>query len=316
MDPDDPRLDPEIEALLQVKDFAAIEVGDGDYLLGFSVAPGHDRDDVLSSLAVVRRALNATLGRQRVESLFHQAQQIQTSILPRRAPAFSPYSVWGRTQSMERTGGDLFDFIPISDKILGVAIADASGHGLPAALQVRDVHVGLRMGVARDFKMVRTVERLNTILHQSTATSRFVSLFYGELEANGNFIYVNAGHPPAFHLSGTSGALPSDAAPLVHGGPVLGPLSVASYERGIVHLRPGEMVVLYTDGVTEALRGGDSTRNEEYGVGRLLEVARARRASPAPDVVDAIFDSVEQWTGHTPPQDDRTVVVIVHPKTS
>ncbi len=86
---------------------------------------------------------------------------------------------------MESVGGDFYDYIPITDKILGLAIADVSGHGLPAALQVRDIYMGLRMGMARDFKIVRTVERLNQIIHKSTLTSRFVSMFYGELERNG-----------------------------------------------------------------------------------------------------------------------------------
>ena len=308
MSADDQRVDPTLEARLGVQEFAAIEVGDGDYVLGFSVAPGYDREDILSSLAVVRRSINSTLRRQRMESIFHQAQQIQTSILPVKAPRFPPFSVSGRTSSMERMGGDLFDFNPLSNKILGVTIADASGHGLPAALQVRDVHVGLRMGVSRDFKTVRTVERLNQIIHASSISSRFVSLFYGELETNGNFIFVNAGHPPPFHLS-----CDGKVTYLTHGGPVLGPLDDATYERGFVQVERGEMVVLYTDGITEALKNGDTTRREEYGVKRLLKVARAERGKKARQVIRAIFANVRDWTGGTPPLDDRTVVVITHP---
>ena len=219
MSADDPRIDPALERALGVEEFAAVEVGDEDYVLGFNVAPGHNRDDVIWSLAVVRRAIDEKIHRQRVEDIFQQAQQIQASILPRRAPVFAGYAVAGRTSSMHLMGGDLFDFIPLSDKLLGFTIADASGHGLPAALQVRDVYVGLRMGLARDFKVVRTVERLNEIIHQSSLKSRFVSMFYGELESNGNFIYVNAGHPPPFHI-----AADGEVTLLVHGGPVLGPL--------------------------------------------------------------------------------------------
>src|SRR4029434_4486679 len=91
--------------------------------------------------------------------------------------------------------GDSRAFIPLSARRLGIAIADASGHGLPAALQVRDVYTGLRMAVERGFKIVRTVERLNRIIHESRLTTRFVSLFYGEIEDDGNMMYVNAGHP-------------------------------------------------------------------------------------------------------------------------
>ena len=123
----------------------------------------------------------------------------------------------GFTTPAELVGGDFFDFITVSDRILGVAIADASGHGLPAALQVRDVYTGLRMGVERDFKIVRTVERLNRIIHQSRMTTRFVSLFYGEIEDDGNLMYVNAGHPHPLHFHGRS------VTPLEQTGMVLGP---------------------------------------------------------------------------------------------
>lgn len=308
MTADDPRIDPELESTLGVKGFAAIELANGDYLLGFNVAPGHNHDDILSSLAVVRRAINDKIRRGRVEDIFHQAQQIQTSILPKQSPELPGFDIAGRNCSMERMGGDLYDFIPLSDKILGIVIADASGHGLPAALQVRDVHVGLRMGVARDFKVVRTVERLNAIIHQNSLSSRFVSMVYGELETNGNFIYVNAGHPSPFHIA-VDGAVSS----LGYGGPVLGPLAKASYERGMVRLEPGEMLVFFTDGINESLAGGDSIRGEEYGLERLLKVAHANRGKSAEEVVEAIFESVESWTAGTPPQDDQTIVIVVRP---
>ena len=307
---DDPRIDPELERNLGVEEFAAVSVGNEDYLLGFNVEPGHDHEDILSTLAVVRRAINEKIRRGRVDDVFRQARLIQASILPQKAPDFRGFDVAGRSEPMERVGGgDLFDFIPISDTLLGVTIADASGHGLPAALQVRDVYVGLRMGVARDFKVVRTVERLNEILHNSSLSSRFVSMVYCELETNGNCIYVNAGHLPPFHV-----AADGEVTRLVHGGPVLGPLPGASYERGMVTLEPGDLLVLYTDGITEALRNGDSVRREEFGPDRLLEVVRAHRGYPAEKILDAIFQSVDDWTAGTPAFDDRTAVVVCCPE--
>lgn len=309
MTAEDPRIDPELESSLGVEGFAAVEVADGDYLLGFNVAPGHDRDDILSSLAVVRRAINDKIRRARVEDVFQQAQAIQTSILPRTMPELPGFQIAARNHSMEHMGGDLYDFIPLSEKIVGITIADASGHGLPAALQVRDVHVGLRMGVARDFKVVRTMERLNTIIHENSLSSRFVSVIYGELESNGNFLYVNAGHPPGFHL-----AADGTVTYLVHGGPVLGPLPAASYERGMVDVEPGDLLVVFTDGITEALRDGDSLRAEEYGTERLLALVREHQGASANEVVDAVFESVEAWTAGTPPLDDRTVVAVTCPK--
>jgi hypothetical protein len=303
----DPDVDQRFEALLGVEEFAAIEIGDEEYILAFNVTPGHDRDDVLFSLGILRHSLNQQIRRERIAGIFEEARKIQASILPRRAPSYGAYDIHGRSEPVEEVGGDFYDFIPLTDKILGLAIADVSGHGLPAALQVRDIYMGLRMGLARDFKILRTVERLNGIIHQSTLTSRFVSMFYGELELNGVFIYVNAGHPPPYHVA-ADGAARS----LEEGGPVLGPLAKASYERGFVIMHPGDLLVFYTDGIYEATRSQEE-ESEEYGVERLLAVARENLGKPAREVVDAIFASIERFTCGAPQHDDRTVVVVTYP---
>jgi hypothetical protein len=252
MDASDSRIDRGLEALLGVGEFAAIEVGDEEYILAFNLAGGHHRDDVLFSLGILRHSINQKIRRERMEGIFEEARKIQASILPRRVPAYGEFDIAGHSEPMEGVGGDYFDFIPVTEKILGLAIADVSGHGLPAALQVRDIYMGLRMGLARDFKIVRTVERMNKIIHKSTLTSRFVSMFYGELELNGVFIYVNAGHPAPFHL-----AADGTVRFLEEGGPVLGPLSEATYERGFVIMKPGDMLVFYTDGICETIGQDD-----------------------------------------------------------
>ena len=309
MDREDPRLDRELEAALGVKEFAAVEVGSERYILGFNLEPGHQRDGIVSSLGVVRHAINQKIRDHQVADIFRQAKQIQSSILPKSSPRHGPYDVAGRSDSLDSVGGDLFDFIPITDKILGLAIADASGHGFPAALQVRDVYMGLRMGMARDFKIVRTVERLNQIIHESKLTSRFVSLFYGELELTGLFIYVNAGHPAPFHISAEG-----KVTHLAEGGPILGPLRHATYDRGVVKMNPGDLLVIYTDGLTETHRQSDSAGElEEYGVDRLIEVAKTSRGKRAAEVIDAIFRSINDWSGGTTAEDDRTAIVVVYP---
>ncbi len=307
--PDDPRIDPELERRLAVHSFAAIEVGDDEFLLSFDVAPGANRDDVLFSLGVLRHALNQRLRQERLEAVFDEARKIQSSILPRRAPVYAGFDLWGQFRPMEKVGGDFYDFIPITDKILGVAIADVSGHGLPAALQVRDVYMGLHMGLARDLKIVRTVERMNQIIHRSTLTSRFVSMFYGELEPNGVFIYVNAGHPPPFHLD-VHGAIRF----LEEGGPVLGPVRDSTYERGFVRLSPGDLVVLFTDGMIEATgEGAGGEVPAEYGVERLVASVRQHAQKSAREIVDAIFADVERFRGAAPATDDQTLVVVRYP---
>jgi sigma-B regulation protein RsbU (phosphoserine phosphatase) len=303
MTPEEPGIDPQFEEQIGAREFAAIEVGDEEFVLAFDVVASPDRDDVLFSLGILRHSINQKIRQERMAGIFNEARKIQASILPRREPAYGDFEVFGASRPMELVGGDFYDYIPISDKILGLAIADVSGHGLPAALQVRDVYMGLRMGMARDYKIVRTVERLNTIIHHSTLTSRFVSMFYGELEAGGNFIYVNAGHVWPFHLSAAG-----EVRFLREGGPVLGPLREAEYERGFLHVEPGDLIVLYTDGITETLKAADP--DEEYGVDRLIELCRENRHLPAGELVSTILDRVKEFSGRRPVADDRTVVVI------
>ena len=308
MEPEDPGVDRALEETLGVQEFACIEVGDEDYILAFNVDPVASREDIVFSLQILRNAINQKVRQERLEEVFREARKIQASILPRKAPSYPPFEMAGRTEPMDRVGGDFFDFIPLTDKILGLAIADVSGHGLPAALQVRDVHMGLRMGMARDFKIVRTVERLNDIIHKSTLTSRFVALFYGELELNGTFIYVNAGHVAPFHLRPEG-----KERFLVEGGPVLGPLAGATYERGFVRLEPGDLLVMFTDGIVEARKQGSA---EEFGNQRLLEAARELAGRKPAEVVAGIFAKVEEWTGGAPAEDDRTMLVVSYPRPS
>jgi sigma-B regulation protein RsbU (phosphoserine phosphatase) len=303
---DDPRADRDLERQLGAREFAALEVGDGDYILAFDIARGVHREDVLFSLGILRHGVNQQLQRERIEGIFREARKIQSSILPRKSPTFPGFDAAGAIEGVESVAGDYYDMIPITEKILGLAVADVSGHGLPAALQVRDVHMGLRMGLARDFKIVRTVERLNRIIHESTLTSRFVSLFYGELERNGVFIYVNAGHPPPFHLAADGGVRF-----LEEGGPVLGPLPEATYERGFVRLQPGDMLVFFTDGIIEAGGRGADGVWQEHGIDRLVEIARGLRGRKAREVVDGIFAAVHAWAGDSFAEDDRTVMVVV-----
>jgi sigma-B regulation protein RsbU (phosphoserine phosphatase) len=310
MSPEARGYDRKIEDRLGVQEFAAVAVGDGEYLLAFDLQPGYPREDILFSLSIVRYSLNQKIRQERLLSIFEEARRIQLSILPKHSPDFGAFDIAGHTESMERVGGDLFDYIPVTDKILGLAIADVSGHGLPAALQVRDIYVGLRMGLGRDFKIIRTVERLNGIIHQSTLTSRFVSLFYGELERDGVFIYVNAGHPPPYHL-----AADGTATPLERGGAVLGPLAQATYDRGFRMLAPGDLLVLYTDGITEAHNRGAQGEPEEFGVERLLATARRHQARAAREIVDAIVQEVRRFRGRRQLEDDQTVVVVKYPKT-
>jgi sigma-B regulation protein RsbU (phosphoserine phosphatase) len=295
-----PGVDPEFERKLGVDRFAAIAVGDDQYILSFSVDPVAQSEDLMASLGILRHAVDQKLRQERFVSVLNEARQIQMSILPRRSPRRGEFDIAGFTVPAEIVGGDFFDFIPVTDRIHGIAIADASGHGLPAALQVRDVYTGLRMGVARDFKIVRTVERLNRIIHQSRMTTKFVSLFYGEIEEEGNFIYVNAGHPPPlhFHAKGVT--------TLKQTGMVLGPSATATYSRGFLALEPGDALLLYTDGMTEAV----DPKGREFGVERLKKAFLALKEKGADEIVRALVEKVGEYVRVRAPEDDRTGVVV------
>jgi sigma-B regulation protein RsbU (phosphoserine phosphatase) len=309
---DHPGLDRVLEERLGTRGFAAIEVGDGEFVLAFDLHPQRRRDQALFGLGLLRHGIDQRIRQERFEDVLRQARRIHSSILPQQMPRFGDFDVAARSVPLDRVGGDFYDFLPHADTILGLAIADVSGHGLPAALQVRDIYTGLRMGTAREYKIVRTVERLNQIIHLSRGTGRFVSMVYGELEIDGTFIYVNAGHPAPFHLSAAG-----EVRRLERGGTVLGPLPHASYTRGYLTVERGDLLVLFTDGVIETHRGvgeraplAAGELAEEYGDERLIELVRRHREAPAERIVSAIFDDLAAFEAGAPASDDRTVVVV------
>jgi sigma-B regulation protein RsbU (phosphoserine phosphatase) len=301
---DDPTIDRELEGRLGVDEFAAIELGSGEYLLAFDLASPHDTEQVIFTLGLLRRTIDQQIRSVEMDAVLREARRIQNSIVPHQVPPFGDFEIVGRSQPMEAVGGDFYDCIPLTDKILGLAIADVSGHGLPAALQVRDIYMGLRMGTARDFKIVRTVERLNEIIHHSRGTGRFVSMFYGELEIDGTVIFVNAGHPPPFHLRSNG-----EIRMLEKGGTVLGPFSGATYTRGYLTMEPGDLLVAYTDGLIESSAGELGT-SPEFGLERLIDLARDLRSHTAREILEQMFREVAEFSEESPQSDDRTLAVV------
>jgi sigma-B regulation protein RsbU (phosphoserine phosphatase) len=301
MEPNDPGVDPVLEAQLGAQRFAAVAAGDNHtHILGFDVAPHLSREDILFSLNLIRYTVNQRLRADRYQSLIVEAQRIQQSILPQRVPQYKGFDIWGKTVSADVVSGDFYDYIPISDNILGLAIADGSGHGLPAALVVRDIYMGLRMATDRDFKIIRTMEKLNHIIHRGRLTTKFVSLFYGELETGGILIYCNAGHNFPFILRADGVTYEM----LSNGGPVLGPTPDATYMRGFAKLSAGDLLCMYTDGVVEAHNADD----EEFTLERLQTLVAANRERGSKEIAKEILARVTEWGPGE--QDDRTVVIV------
>src|SRR5688500_10871118 len=299
MDPTDPGFDPVLEGKLGAQRFCAISVGDEDYIIAFNVSPSHRREDILFSLNLIRYAINQRIRATWYESLIVEAQRIQQSILPSRIPQYAGYDIWGRTVPAEIVSGDFYDYIPVSDNILGLAIADGSGHGLPAALVVRDVYMGLRMATDRDFKIIRTLEKLNHIIHRGRLTTKFVSLFYGELETGGILIYCNAGHNPPFLLRANA------KTEFLHStGPVLGPTPDATYTRGFAKIEPGDLLCLYSDGIIEA----HDKKDREFGTDRLVRLVKANRQRTSSEIGKEVLAKVKEWGRAA--EDDRTIVIV------
>ena len=170
--------------------FAVVPGLNRRWIFAYDLQNGWIREEVQLCMNAVRAALNYRLSLENIKSGLEQAAEIQRSLLPTRAPQVEGFEIAERSQPAEIVGGDLFDYLPFGEEILGVSIGDASGHGLPAALLVRDVVTGLRMGMEEEMKMVYTFRKLNRVIHRSMLSSRFVSLFYSEVERNGNLLYV------------------------------------------------------------------------------------------------------------------------------
>ena len=303
--PDDEGVDATIEERLGVRTFAAFALDpDREYVAAFGIEEDAEVNEVMLTLNALRYAVAHRLKELSLEGQIREAKDIQLSLLPRTMPDFPGYEVAGVSEPAETVGGDIYDLLPMGEHLLGVAIGDASGHGLPAALQARDVVTGLRMGVEKDLKVTSVMQRLNRVIHRSGLTSRFVSLFYGELEPSGNFVYVNAGHDPILLLRGDG-----RTEQLRSTGIVMGPLADAQYRRELVHLDPGDALLLYTDGTVERIDPGGGG---EFGLERLEEVTRRALASgrALSELPGQILAELREFGAGTPWADDVTLVIV------
>lgn len=260
-------------------------------------SPG--KAELMAALNSLLYAMRQHFEKSALADLIEQARAIQMSLLPPGQCPFDGYDIFALSAPAASVGGDLYDFLPIGPGTLGIAVADASGHGLPAALQARDVAVGLRMGAERDLKIVAAVEKLNRVIHRSGLSSRFISLLFGELESNGNFAYVNAGHPPGLLMDERG------IRELSVGGLVLGPDPEASYKLGYTHVDRGATLALYSDGVLE--RG--MTWDQPFGMKRVHKWLKETRKLSAEAAVRDLMRRLGEHCPGKPYEDDVTVLV-------
>ncbi len=273
---------------------------DEQWMLVFQLKPGWVREETSLFLNAVRTSLNYRLFTDTIGGRLEQAVQIQKSLLPKNAPKIEGYDIYGHSQPAELVGGDFYDYYDFEDGSFGVSIGDASGHGIPAALLVRDVVIGLRMGLAREQRLVFTLQKLNGVIQRSTYSTNFVSLFIGELENDGHLFYANAGHPGPMLVTPT-GTFDLDAT-----GITLGFLPDMKMSRSHAHIPPHSTLVMFTDGIIER----ENESEELYDRERLKKLIIENRDKSAKELCHLIFAEVFSFGHKTAWADDATVVVI------
>ncbi|HUI09646.1 MAG TPA: GAF domain-containing SpoIIE family protein phosphatase [Bacteroidota bacterium] len=239
---------------------------------------------------------------QRMKEEVRLAATIQMDLLPKAPPDVPGYDIAGVSIPAQLVGGDAFDFIPIDATHIAVTLADVSGKGLPASLLMANVQATLRGQTLGGPGASVCVQRANKLLFQSTSPDKFVTLFYSVLDAGAHTLtYCNAGHDHPFHFSG-----PGSPKRLETGGLVVSIVEDFPYQEDTVSLAPGDVVVVYSDGITEAV----DPLAAQFGDVNIESVVVASRTLGAAGIIDAIVGAVRHHADTAAQADDMTIVVI------
>ncbi len=230
------------------------------------------------------------------------AEMIQGGLLPKGAPDIPGFDVAGDSVAAGHVGGDYFDFIPLKDNRWAFALGDVSGKGVPAALLMANLQATLRSQVLQGTSCHQCLSNCNKLLYLSTTHDRFATLFYARLDTRSNVLtYCNAGHERPFHLTASG-----EKRRLTSGGLAVGILENFDYEDDIVILQPGDMLVVFSDGVTDMI----NYRDEAFGEHRLETLLDGSQDLSAQELVELITAEVKKHAGDEPAFDDVTVMVI------
>jgi len=248
------------------------------------------------------RLFKEELEKQRLEEELNLAQKIQQELLPKDIPVLNGFDIAAVNIPSRQVGGDYFDIIPLSESRLGLAVADVSGKGAGAALLMANLQAFLRALVPEGKPIKDLVFRLNNLVYHNTGLDRYITFFYGELDTrNRTFTFCNAGHNPPYWVDSKSAIVE-----LSTGGIVLGMMPDMAYQTETVTLSPGDRIVLYTDGITEAQDPNDA----EYGEERLKLFIQLMEPLPSREWMDRLLDSVKKFRGEALQSDDMTLMVI------
>jgi len=246
------------------------------------------------------RLYRETLEKARIEQELNIAAEIQRQLLPepRRLGGF--FDAAGASLPCRSIGGDFFDYVDLPGGEFGFAVGDVAGKGAPAALLTAVLQGVFASQASSGSSPAIALARVNQALIRRSIESRFATAFYAIVAPDGSLTYCNAGHNPPLLVS------TNEVTHLDKGGLILGLFEHAVFEEETVTLKPGDLLVTFSDGITEAL----SATGEEYGEARLLECVQANRDASVPDLLDHILASVRDFTAGAVQSDDVTALVV------
>ena len=256
------------------------------------------------AIALENAKLHAQLiDQQRIRTELALAQQIQKNLLPKPPERWHRYRIAAAAEPCFEVGGDFYDFLAISPTTMGVVIADVSGKGISSALVMSTMQATLRALMVGVHSFERLLEKMNDVMREYTGGRMFITLFLALFDSESNRVhYINAGHNPPVVVC-ADGRVEQ----LCAGGTVLGLLPHVSYVRSQTELQPGDVLVLYTDGVTEASNADD----DMLGIEGVVDAVRAEQDGGAPDpVIQRVMQAVRDFSAGQPKGDDQTIVVV------
>jgi phosphoserine phosphatase RsbU/P len=232
------------------------------------------------------------------------AREVQQRLFPQKLPQIPGLDFAGTCRAALGVGGDYYDLIQLENGLLGLAIGDVSGKGISAALLMASLRASLR-GITVDGSgdLAKMMRRINGLVYESSASNRYATFFFATLDPiTRELWYVNAGHNAPMLIRGGSG----DVVRLDAGGTPVGLLPSASYEAQSVTLESGDLLLCYTDGISEAMNLSD----QEWGEDRMLEAIKESPDRTANDVLHEVFRAADEFTGEAPQHDDMTLLIV------
>lgn len=277
-----------------------------------SIANPFTEDDLklltlLANVAAVKienaRLFEESLEKCRMEREMAVAAQIQRAFLPSEEPRLEGYEVCGGNLGCYQIGGDYYDFIPLEGGRLGLTIADVSGCGVGPSLLMASLRASLHAELGARTSLAELAQKLNAFVHKSSESHTFITFFFGILDpATGGLAYVNAGHNPPVLLEAGGGVRRLESS-----GFCLGMFGDVDYGSGEVRLAPGDLLCLFTDGITE---GRNPAGREDFGEERLIGLLRENAGAGVRALMDRVFEDVKAFTSCSEPTDDMTLVLV------